>query len=217
MKNLDYLPQNYDSIKVVDSWDALLSEPFDDASCILFPRTLSGDFNALARAISMQRKGYRKDIPQNLETEHRFLMEDIERVRAHLTAIGVSAFEPSLRIEHRARWSSFSSVDTWHVDGCKNPEFGRLLCNYNAPTTQWLRQQDVTYDSLSMRANERFNKKMFAKTYSFEPGDVWRQRSASSPVSEHMQDRDKLFVHRRPPGVKLRHRNDPPRMLMVAG
>ena len=217
MKKLDYLPHDYDAIKIVDSWDALLSAEFGEASCILFPRTLSGDFNALARAISMQRKGYRQDIPEHLTAEHSLLTDDIERVRARLISIGAKFYEPNLRVEDSTRWSAFSSLDTWHVDGCHNPAFGRLLCNYNAPTTEWLRQQDVTYASLSRRPNERFNKKAFAKTYTFEAGDVWGQRSTAAPVSEDMVDRDKLFVHRRPRRVKNRHRSDPPRMLMVAG
>ena len=48
--DLNYLPLDSGQIKIVSSWEDLLSEEFNQSvNCILYPRRLSGDFTKLAQ------------------------------------------------------------------------------------------------------------------------------------------------------------------------
>lgn len=215
MKRPDYIPEDYNGIKMVDSFEAMLSEPFGHASAVLLPRSLSGDFNALAQV--MGRKGYwraplmrvekRDDLRKNFPQEIDLLREDIRMLR------GVSAQHYlDLRVSKDSNWREDRAPHAFHSDGCRNAHFGRVLCCYNDPVTEWIRREDaIPRDS----HEGTFEKREGAPLYRFKAGDIWRL--ASRTGGDGNVCGRPLFIHRTPPSIRDRKEEDPPRMVLVAG
>ncbi len=218
---LDYLPADYYGIKVVDSLSALFNTPFGDANAILYPRTLSGDFNRVAQHLAEVRaSGYYDRLEKIADKEGRSaigraartILQDIEAVSAWLRA---ECLPPDIRLRDNRNWNG-SGVERFHVDSAASQQLGRILCCYTAPTTQWIKNEDAIQTSGST-----FRKARGAPVYSFRPGDIFRIKSLprNSGLSEVSVSsfREDFFVHRAPSSTAQELARGIPRLLWVAG
>ena len=167
-------------IQVVHSLSALFNADFGPANCVLYPRTLTGDFNALAENFH---ELYADD------TFPRFLgHKDLKALLPRLKAEAVVAAEhvisdmkdlrrftksdPSLRVIGRHGYSEINY--RWHADlwstPVGSPQSGRILCAYNLPVTDWVRNEDATY----LEDNIVYKLKPGAEVLTFRPGDMFR-------------------------------------------
>ena len=208
MKRPDYIPADYHRIKIVGSLTELFNTEFGEANCILFPRSLTGDFNALAR--EMAKIGVSKFLkrenamPAALAAEEAQVKSDIEAVKSafHRPLLGTRW---QLRLERKYKLTAQHSVLNFHIDGTSKPDLGRVLCNYTAPVTEWIRNEDAEPDKVRgyFKAHEG------APVYQLGVGDIWRQSCRSRKMDG--------FIHRTPDAVRDRTKSDPPRLLLVGG
>lgn len=176
----NYIPQDYDRIKVVTDIATLLTEDFEPrANLVLYPRRLTADFDSLARVMAIYFELGREEIfikykdkekleefYENLESEDlqktlRLVLDDMEffhsaGARTHLRLL--------------RNYSEKSGTHDFHVDGL-NQDFDRLMTCYNQPTTQYVRNNDV----LSVEGHKAIVRPG-APVYQFHVGDIWKQR-----------------------------------------
>ena len=207
-KRPDYIPADYPRIKIVGSLTELFNAEFGDANCILFPRSLSGDFNALAR--EMAKIGVSKFLkrenamPSELAAEEAQVKSDIEAVkRAYQRPLLGTKWQ--LRLERKYKLDAQHSVLNFHIDGTIKPKLGRVLCNYTAPVTEWIKNEDAEPDAVRGYFKEREG----ATIYELGVGDIWRQSCRSRKMDG--------FIHRTPAAVRDRTKSDPPRLILVGG
>lgn len=211
MQRPDYIPENYDAVKVVGSLTELFNEPFGDSNCILFPRPISGQFNELARVLHTYGRDKLEDndfLPVLLRSEKRLVMDDIYNIGKALDSMGMAA-GVILRITTSESWNELISPDAFHVDGCSRVELGRILCCYNTPVTEWLRN-----DEAIKRMSGLYRAKPDATIRRFRPGDIFRIKS--TPNNGFMTPGESCFIHRAPKPNNEQERMQP-RMLLVAG
>lgn len=181
---IDYLPENYDRIKLVDSPKALLSEKFGwRANVVICPRTLSGNFDELANRMEkffqtggMQKKFKPDDIPvlkhfrRTLEDPQ--LQEALDNIMADMAFMEKSGAKTHLRL--LKGYSAISGTHNFHIDGyvgSKGQDIDRYISCYNTPVTEFVRNDDVIRIS-----GDQAECKPDTKVYSFHPGDMWKQR-----------------------------------------
>ncbi|MCB9996528.1 MAG: hypothetical protein H6869_08850 [Rhodospirillales bacterium] len=224
MDRPDYIPADYKRIKIVSSLSELFNAKFggpDNVNCILFPRTLQGDFNALARQLAKCSSPVRalvtppaEDDP--LRAEKEFVRADILRIYNEMMIRGLP-LALNLKIESSSAWERENLPCAFHSDSSEDAGFGRVLCSYTALVTEWLRNEDA------IACEEKpgcYAKKEDARVYTFQPGDIWRQqtRSFGLPAFPETMERDaQLFIHRKPKTVQNWKEGDPPRVLLVTG
>jgi hypothetical protein len=204
-----YIPANYKRIQVVGSLTELFNASFGgpaEINCILYPRRLSGDFNALAAELAGIRSRhiedilseYSEDINSGLAKAAGTILEDMRAIRSELEkAETYSGLD--LRIERRGNPYPGESPWALHKDGAHNASLGRILCCYTDPVTEWARNEDVQTWKVGL-----YKLKPEGKINRFRPGDIWRLSV----------DPECPFVHRVPASVR---QNDPPRIVLVAG
>lgn len=205
MERPDYLPKDYKRIKVVGSLSELFNEQFggpDEVNCILFPRRLTEDFNALARAMKKTMEGAPRDDllltgVKNLLGLRNFpdaARPALNRIRQDMESIRASGpHQPCLRY---IKNYNVNTVYQFHADGTAGGlQTGRILCAYNDPVTEWVRNED--WDRGINETTEIFV---------LRAGDLWSQ-------SRNWPDKNiPPFIHRAPqesPGGA-------PRLLLVA-
>jgi len=225
MKSLAYLPEDYGRIRIVKSLAEVFNEPFGDASVILFPRSLTGDFNALAKKLysAPSEPGYsRADHAANLakiaqEQQGSALGDAAALVLSDLQAsvklmLGHDRIFGNMRVENTGRWKGTHTVEQFHIDGTDNAAMGRALCCYTEPVTQWIRSEDAKWVR-----DTQFKAKKGAEIYSFQPGDIFRIKALPNSMPELKMKKPDLsyFVHRVPQATK--EQQDNIRLLWVLG
>lgn len=189
-----HIPQDYSRILVVSSMEELFDAEFggpDQINCILLPRQLSHDFNALASAIDRRAE-------KSAEQRIKALAQDASapaavRFAAQALLDDVAVMDQQARRIHvpfrygviADRTLKAPPPDAgnyiWHGDGTSTVPFGRLLAAYTKPTTEWARNEDVTMRLVRGSPSNKFNLKAGAQIYHFEPGDIWRQAGIEEP------------------------------------
>lgn len=225
MQKPDYIPADYKRIKVASSLSELFNEKFggpDGVNAVLLPRTLSHDFNALARWL--EGTEYIKNFRPNQYEGSQYPYFNVPRLYAskkHMkpdmaAAVDViiqdmdAASDKTMRAELRLVRLG-RGPDMLHHDNVAsfNSMMGRFMCCYNGPVTEGVRNEDtvpVVYESALASVNH-YSLKEGAEIFSFRPGDLWRQLS-----TPNLKDVAPPYIHRAP---ALRA-GDAPRLLLVA-
>lgn len=220
----DYIPDDYAGIKVVGSLDELFNTPFGEANAVLWPRTLRGDFNNVARLLYKKREkndyfrdleNIARDNPDGLGQAAMAVLQDIQTVDGILKG---QSRPLDIRVQYNSGWAGDKGVENFHVDTCTRQETGRILCCYTAPVTQWIKNEDAQPVPGTLHGN-LYKARPGTPVYSFRPGDMFRIKSVThgETAADKAAFRDSCFVHRVPePSARDRSLNQP-RMLWVAG
>lgn len=219
MTHIDYIPDGYQAIRVVGTYDGLFSAHFNRCvNAVLLPRRIDGDFDGLAKELygrfsegrvtggvgrvffldDLQNPSARNPLPFSaLEAFYatgsrysgllQMVFEDVALVRKN-------GLKPQLRVVKR--YAQEEDTESFHCDSVKD----RVLTCYNAPVTQWVRNEDV--ESLDRESGEVLTKEG-SPVFSFRPGDIWRQAGFSS-------------TQEAPPFIHRAVRSETPRLLLVA-
>lgn len=226
MDRPDYIPANYGRIKVVSSLSKLFNTAFGgpgDVNCVLYPRRLSGNFDALAWQLGEK---FNRDYQQRNLTEdelrrigqittYKGLKKEIGIILQDMKILKTKTVNSSA---HRKRYSGMLRVIghkrynkkdgangeyIFHEDGGNIYYEERLLCCYNGPTTEFLRNEDaLPYED----SHYRYTRRRGAKSFSMGIGDIWRH--LTSGYSGNVT----AFIHRAP----YTPPNATPRLLLVA-
>ena len=196
-------------ITTVNHRNALIEHDFSSCAVLLMRRKFTGDFNALALALEDFGSLMRADQRRNMVLLHKKLVSFAQNETGALAEPALAVlddmafytrrgFSIELRLE---RCFNRSSDDApFHQD--RLDDFGRILCSYNDPTTEWIELEDA----VSQRNTGLFMAKPGAEIHRFGSGDMWRfagtQNKNGMPALIH-----------RAPKTKI---GDPPRLLLVA-
>lgn len=207
MEQHNYIPESYDRIKVVNDPYAFLATDFAPrANVVLYPRTIEGDFDALAKKMAAH---------FNLGDEQIFIKySEAERIRdfqktcnetdARLVDIILNDMEflYSSRVKTHMRLLTHYTEDPrthhFHVDGeCQ--DFDRYMTCYNNPVTQFVRNEDV----MLVKGHDAHVRPR-APIYQFNPGDLWKARVRNKPrgrirsaIDQALRIKEnRAFVHR---------------------
>lgn len=223
MEALDYIPKDYNRILVVGSLADFFNTQFTPAvNCILHPRRLSGDFNALAQAIA--RDAWKMDSRESYDFTLPHFEAATKKLRRANDGAGAAAKivladmktmmkrhhrkDISLRfIKEKAYAAASTDVKNFHADNVDYP-LGRILCAYNDPVTEFIRNEDA----VKLERGE-YSAREGAPVYGFASGDLWRQTGRQSQYDPESYKGLEPFIHRAP---RWRAGNAP-RLLLVAG
>ena len=207
MKKPDAIPADDDRIKIVDSMEAFCLEPLGRASVIVYPRSLSMNFNALAyqlEAVGEVQPGrvgmfYSHDLDgmsRYLDHEARQALKQIESDMRDIFRL--QPYKPYLRVVTPDGYDNKRIYD-FHID--RNTVWdGRILCAYNARPMRGLREEDA----IPNVGGRTFTVWPSAKFIEFEPGDLTRH--AFQGKSE------RPFIHQ----AQKIEPGDAPKLLLVA-
>lgn len=208
MTGKNYIPDDYDRIKIVPDVCSLLTEGFDSkANVIVYPRRVSGNFDILAQALAEHFKLGRDELFIKYKDKQRLLdavdvLEDEDlRDSLKLLLSDMEFFHAAGARTHvriLKSYSEHSGTHDFHVDGL-NQNFDRLMTCYNDPVTQYVRNEDV----ISVDGHKAVVR-AGAPVYGFKPGDIWKQRVRNKKaegllgaLKEKIEDKAKrAFVHR---------------------
>ena len=221
MTQLDYIPEGYDLIKVVDDLFSFFTTDFEPkANVVLYPRVLKGDFDKLAVEMSKYfeleegelfiKYSEREKIEAFKETLDDFeLFECIDIILADMECLYSARVKTHMRLVMNS-YKEHCDVHNFHVDGL-NQDFDRYMTCYNDPVTQFIRNNDVI-----MVSGNDVEIKPEAPVYQFQTGDFWKARvrnkqrnSADNFLEKVLREKERrAFVHR-----ALRSQN--PRVMVV--
>ncbi len=196
----DYIPNDYERIQVVDDLTALFNASFGPANVILCPRKLTGDFNALACSLLDPKKNFSPDMVELKERLEQFaggtdeVAQAAQTVLSDMKLMEQAGATPDLRVLGFKNKSYndghyFFHHDEYGTDVTKTRR-GVLMCCYNGPMTEGIRNEDVNFKIHKMFYIEKEG----AKILRFAPGDFWRH--ASSVVDG--QPDVPPYIHRAP-------------------
>ena len=208
------------AVREAFSLTALFNEPFGDDNAIVFRRTLSGDFDALAAQLGdlweMEKWGkYKAAGRRELALLRDFLSPEgakaMDCVLEDMKAIEecqAGLYRCSFRAIPTQGYEDDSVVRLFHRDG-RN----QLLCCYDDLTTEYVDRDDVIgpIKSDSVEVAVRSD----ARVYRMEKGALWRQRGrfpdyiADFPHGRPVRE---TFIHRAPSDDS----GDKPRLLLIA-
>lgn len=216
----DYIPANYERIKVVGDLCGLLNTDFSpNANIVLFRRRLKGNFDLLASIMAEEFK--LKDEEIFIKYDEREKLSDFQKTvddAGALKAIDIilddmdffhfAEARPHLRL--LTGYVKDKTTHEFHVDGLEQ-DFDRYMTCYNDPVTQFICNSDVRRVS-----GHRVEYDPEAKIYGFRAGDIWKQRvrnKKKNVVMDMLVDvlnlkASRAFVHRAP-------RSDNPRLMLV--
>ncbi|MGH1375700.1 MAG: hypothetical protein ACRBCK_05050 [Alphaproteobacteria bacterium] len=217
----NYIAEGYERIKLVDNIYALLTSDFEPkANVVLYPRALSGDFDALAVKMAEyfdlgdQEIFIKYSENSKLKEFRDALVEDDLR-----NAVDVILNDMEFLYASRARvhmrlltkYTQHSDTYKFHVDGV-DQNFDRFMTCYNNPVTEFVKNDDV----LRVFGHDAWCKEG-AKTYNFAPGDIWKARIRNKPkglidtlIDKITREKERRsFVHRA-------QASDNPRLVVVA-
>lgn len=212
----------HETIVTVDSVANLFSyRRSAGETIVVLPRTVSGQFNDLAKwllgknpwqgTLVADKSHYletaykcedldifQKDPGMNWHDELNLIRDDMQKMQK---AVGYRA---ELRVVRDKGYTPGTHL--FHIDGGEyRPALqaaDRVMCCYNAPTTEWIRKSDAIV--LPARQGVRcFKKKAAAPAFRFGVGDIWRQAC--------MGHGHEALIHR---AVETGP-DDPPRLLLV--
>lgn len=180
MTQNNYIPADYDRIKVVPDIYSLLNEDFGaKANLILHPRRLAGDFDALALVMAAFFNLGRHEIFIKYKDRDRLLefgetlenpafIAPLEIILDDMEFFHAAAGRVTFRLVRK--YQSLDGVHDFHIDGL-NQDFDRIMCCYNDPVTEYVRNDDV----LSIEG-QTATVREGAPVFRFRPGDLARQR-----------------------------------------
>ncbi|MCB1682228.1 MAG: hypothetical protein H6858_01345 [Rhodospirillales bacterium] len=220
MAQKNYIPPDYDGIKVVSDLCALLQTDFGPfANVILYPRRLKGDFDGLAEAMAAHfgladseifiKYTDKKKLEEFQQTlTDKTLLAAMDVLMTDMEFFHHSGARPHVRI--LKTYTEDETTHDFHVDGVMQ-NFDRFMTCYNAPVTEFVKNSDV----LKVQGHKAICKPD-AMVYAFRPGDIWKQRvrnKTSSPYARWLKiffdtDRRRAFVHRA-------LRSERPRLMLV--
>lgn len=217
----NYIPEDYDRIKVVNDLYSFLSDDFSPfANVVLYKRKISGDFDRLANLMAEYFKldkveifikysniGHLNDFKNQLEDDK--LKNCMDVILNDMEFFYNSGARPHFRI--LKNYHADETTHNFHVDGLLR-NFDRIMTCYNKPVTQFIKNTDV----LSV-SGHKVKYKPDAKIYEFEVGDIWKSRVRNKPrgiIGDFLrrfssEDRLRAFVHRA-------QKSEKPRIMMVA-
>lgn len=226
MQKPDYIPPGYRRIRIVGGLSELFNTRFggkDEVNCVLYPRPLAADFNALAQHLSetsyirdfsavhgaaypyfdsARLRHFRHSMKPDAAAAANIILEDLDTAAGQLMRAELRLIRPD---EYPA------VLEQWHHDVVSsfNSMAGRLMCCYNAPVTEGARNEDaipVTYDSPMEPANH-YALRDDAEIFRFPAGAMWRQLA-----TPYLKDVAPPYIHRAP-GMQP---DGTPRLLLVA-
>lgn len=221
MTQLNYIPEGYERIKVVDDLYSFFTTDFEPkANVVIFPRRLVGDFDVLAQKMAVffaldEEEIFIKYSDRAVLDDFRMTLSGDKGLNAALDIIMQDMeclFSAQVKTHMRLLYNYKIHADTYqfHVDGLEQ-DFDRFMTCYNNPVTQFIRNQDVLkvdgHDALC-RAD--------ATVYQFHVGDLWKSRVRNKPknkvdslIGAGLREKERrAFVHRAPP-------SDRPRLMVV--
>lgn len=209
------IPRKNSRVKVVASLSDMFNRAFggaEEVNCIVHPRKLSGDFNALARRLSAPLKLEKKPFVE-LSTDafalHARSLRGAEKkaakaILADMKRMDEQNLNPVLRVigegDYREQ-SAFDRVHDFHADGVTKVGGYKVLCCYTSPVTEGLRLEDAEFQE-----DGYYKMKPGAKPFSFRPGSIWRH--AVIGTGEGILP----FIHRAPHVSEQRQ----PRLILMA-
>ncbi len=182
----DQETKSQNRVRVVESLSDLCAGAFDlDVNAYTYRRTLTHDFNALARGLAKLAEprhitdwGYDtlEDLGVELQSPAdkatlRAIFSDIDSI-AKMNKPG--HILPRLRLVQPLSPDNTSMLpaDYFHADGhAGDPYFENILCSYNGPSTEYLHNEESLSDA-GQRGYYRMKKD--AEIKSFGIGNVWR-------------------------------------------
>jgi hypothetical protein len=180
-------------------------------NCVLHPRKLSGDFNALARRLSapldLEKKAFAELSTASFASSvagltgaekdaANAILSDMKRMKAE-------GMNPVLRVVGAGDYrdeSRYDRVHDFHVDGDTKEGGYKVLCCYTSPVTEGLRVEDA-----ELRDDGFYAMKPGAEAFRFKPGDIWRQAVIGTGNDIFP------FIHRAPPADQKT-----PRLMLIA-
>lgn len=183
-----YIPEGYDRILVAESKSELFRlEMKDRVNCILRPRAIKGDFNALAEKLHIY-KTHSEQSNKDKKSEIYALLENVARrddetgaaarqVYADIDALKRRKLDYELRIIGHDYYDHEPVIHSFHTDGGnETDDFGVFMCCYTRPTTAWVMNEECNgFGYASDRVTKIFTLKANAVYRHFEPGDLVRQ------------------------------------------
>ncbi len=223
MERPDNIPADYPRIQVVESLSDLFNAQFDEViKCLLLPRALRGDFNRLANRLDdifwgEGRVGTAAYAVDELEEHARKSGDPAAIDAAAVIAADMRSFSAQnvanvlVRLIRAGGYGNKRSmsgkIHNFHEDGVVYP-FGRGLCVYNGPGTEFLRNEDALREG----GSDIFQPRPGARLFTMAQGALWRQAGHNPDLHEQRYRHIPPFIHRAPqPGEK-----DPPRLILVA-
>jgi hypothetical protein len=224
MKKRDYLPQDYNRIKVVDQLEDVFIPDFvrEKINCVLLPRDVRGDFNGLAALLFKNHysgtKGFLRRLHNTLANEMHVVLRDKDEIAHNLmqirdtkwiaedirdaastvfndvAAIGHYRDYPQLRILKGRSWQN-SDIYDFHDDAFAGAH-GRTMCCYLA-TTEFLANEDASERGKNVLP-KKYRINAGATSHRFRSGDIWRQGT------RHLGGDP--FIHRAPKLAKGEYR-----------
>jgi hypothetical protein len=202
----DYVPGDYNRIKVVGSMSQFFNERFGPQNVILYPRAVVGDFRALARWIDHEFQIEKKKAQWifNSQTLNRLydrmlgaeqfalrqILNDMDVVSRLQCSAKDSSSAVVLVVMSSAGYadSDFTTATMHHDTHRPGARMGRTLCCYTGPVTEWVRNEDA---KLRFCGDFMYDLKQDAAIQTFRLGDIWR--SAGCNIAE---DQTLPFIHR---------------------
>lgn len=214
--DLSYLPQNYESIKVVWSWRDLLSASFNrSVNCIVYPRRLSGDFTKLAQIGWDAFDRYpqllksKRNVDKNRFVDHscvfshflwnlygspkdggwpKDVLQALEHLKDDERVLSGGGFKNSLRVikEYDRYEKDAAYAGDFHADRM-GWGFGRIGIRYTDPATEFICNGDGFLQDDGYTIHAKEN----AEVFRLHAGDVCRMATKFSPDTEP-------FIHRGP-------------------
>lgn len=221
MTENNYIPEDYDRLKVVRDLYAFLHDDFSPrANVVLYPRKIQGDFDVLAELMAKHFKLNQQEIfikyseidrinefKSTLEDNH--LINCVDCILNDMEFFFHSGARPHFRILKTYKMDA--TTHDFHVDGLLR-DFDRIMTCYNAPVTQYIKNSDVLWVG-----GHKVHYKPNAKIYEFKVGDIWKSRVRNKPRGLlrdfwrkfSSEDRLRAFVHRA-------QKSEKPRIMTVA-
>ncbi len=177
MSGKDYSTVN-PRIQVVGSLTEVFNTPYDPYNCVIFPRTLKADFNALAKGL-----GEQLNLSRSVRNSHELSLHELalrvgslnseaqaagQIVVADMREIEKFGIDPKLRVISPAGYK-FKIAHAFHEDREKDTEYGRVLCCYVEPVTESIRNEDAV-----PAGSQKYAAKENAPIMVFQPGDIWK-------------------------------------------
>lgn len=220
MTQMNYIPEGYDRIKVVGDMLSFLTTDFaPKANVVLYPRDIQGPYDRLAEKMAEhfdlgEVELFIKYSEKGQIIEFRETLDDEELIQATNVILDDMEFFYSSNVKTHMRllttYTEHKGTYDFHVDGLEQ-DFDRYMTCYNAPVTQFVRNEDVI-SVCGHDAKCREN----AEIFQFKVGDIWKARvrnkvknTADTFLEKLLRTKEnRAFVHRAP-------RSSHPRLMVV--
>lgn len=169
----DYIPADYTQVKCARSMGEALNDIFSaSVNCRVYPRNLTGDFNGLAQAISSDYKMivYSQAKLLDLRNKHQQYNREIDQILSDMSLVVGAGFRNVILRAVGYNGYYDSDAMTFHQDGSRCAWRTRVLCCYNDPVTEYLRNDDVVFGDDGKTYQEPISRN--PTTFRFRAGDI---------------------------------------------